>query len=272
VSLASLLHWHPLALSISTPSLSVSASPRYWYLQSCSIGIPSSSVSASLLPWYSTPWYQHPCTIGIPSLSVSAPPCSRYQHPLALGIGILAPSASPLYWHWHPCSRGIALLGISIPSPSGLASLLPQYSIPWYWHPCSIGIPSLSVSASQVSWYRTPQRRHPSHFTIFGIRCRCPSPALGLLSTTPPQSLPPSALFPYTLPTPLRITTIPTHQPTSFIETHKHSLWNRALYSYTATSTASPINLALYLQFSIHQTLQNLREQFWCCSKGACMW
>jgi hypothetical protein len=53
---------------------------------------------------------------------------------------------------------------------------------------------------------------------------------------TPPQSLPPSASFHYTLLTPLSITTIPTHQPTSFIKTHKHSLQNRALYSYTTCS------------------------------------
>jgi hypothetical protein len=50
---------------------------------------------------------------------------------------------------------------------------------------------------------------------------------------TPPQSLPTSASFHYTLPTPLSITAIPTHQPTSFIETHNLSLQDRALYSYT---------------------------------------
>jgi hypothetical protein len=211
------------------------APPQHWHcshsasaLLPLDIFIPGSSVL-------------HPSSSASPSFLVSASPFPRYQHPCSLsiallGIGILAPSASPHSRYQHPLA-----LGISTPSLS--VSATPRYQ---YWHPCSIGIPSLSVSASQVSRYRTPQCQHLSHFTTFGIWHRCPSPALELLSSTPPQSLPPLASFPYTLPTPLSITATPTHQPTSFIETHKHSLRNRALYSYTALQPPdAPRNLYL---------------------------
>jgi hypothetical protein len=130
--------------------------------------------------------------------STSASPLSLYQHPLSLCISIpsLSVSASPLSQYQHPWSLGMALLGIGIPSSSVLESLTPRY-----WH--------------------------PSHFGILSISGQCSSLALGLLSTTPPQFLPPLASFPYTHSTPLSITVIPTHQPTSFIKTHKHSLWKK---------------------------------------------
>jgi hypothetical protein len=104
------------------------------------------------------------------------------------------------------CSRDISRLLVS-PAVlwswncfrTRLSHLLATYTglLLSYRHPYlvafGIGIPTLSVLHSSVSAFLT--------LGIFGIQHQCPSLALGLLSTTPPQSLPPLALFHYTLPT-----------------------------------------------------------------------
>jgi hypothetical protein len=165
----------------------------------------------------------------------------RLHFLVAFGLGI----SITLSRHWHH-------------SPSVSSSLLAHYHTPRPQHPfsprisipslltsvspplvsashslstalLSIGIPRTSVSVSLAPWYR-----YPSRLGIFGIRCQYPSPALGLLSLTRVS---------------LSIGFISLHSPYNrqyhrysytptnlLIKTHKHSLQNRALSSYTVRS------------------------------------
>jgi hypothetical protein len=189
-------HYYLVAFGIGT------APPRHWHCSLSALALLSLGIGIAL----SRHWH---CSLSALAL-------------LSLGIGIA------LSRHWHCSLSALALLSLDILIPghsvshlSASASLLSSYR-----HHLSLGIGILP------SLHHLPRYRYPSHFSIIGIRRRYPSLALGLLLPTAPQSPHPPALSHCSLPTTQyhRYSYTPTNL---LIETHKHSLQNRALYSYT---------------------------------------
>jgi len=101
------------------------------------------------------------------------------------------------------------------------------------------------VLASLPSWCHTHWCWYPSLFGISAIWRWCPLHSLGITSTSLPQSLPPSASYHYTLPILSSIPVIHTHQMTSYINMYIHSLWNKAIYSYTLVSMVNQDDVCL---------------------------
>jgi hypothetical protein len=144
---------------------------------------------------------------------------------VSLGIGLAR------HRHWSHSALALLPLDIFIPGRSVLHSSASASPLSSYWHPpfLGIGIPP--------SLHRSPRYRYCSHFSIVGIRRWYPSLVLGLLSPASPQPLYPPASSRRSLST--NQYHHYSYTPTNLlIETHKHSLRNRALYSYTAHTHA----------------------------------
>jgi hypothetical protein len=142
---------------------------------------------------------------------------------LLLGIGIAFTR------HRH-CSRlalaslslDIFIPGCSVTHPSASASpslLVSASSLPRYWHP-TFSTPPSSVSVSLTLWHR----RYQALVSISSLRSPSSNSASASSSTGFVSSLHPYNQY-------HRYSYTPTNL---LIETHNHSLRNRALYSYTA--------------------------------------
>jgi hypothetical protein len=127
---------------------------------------------------------------------------------LSLGIGIAPPQ------YLHPWSFSITPLGIAIPS-----FLVSAFPLPRYRHPALSTLPS-SVSVSLALWHR----RYQASVSLSCLRTPSSSSASASSSTGFVSSLPHYNQY-------HRYSYTPTNL---LIETHEHSLRNRALYSYTA--------------------------------------
>jgi hypothetical protein len=148
------------------------------------------------------------------------------------------------------CYRHYYLVALSI----GIA--LPRYPHPWLFSitPLGIGIPSFLVSASPLSQYQHPALSAPPSSVSVSLalgHCRYQaSVSLSCLRTPSPNSASASSSTGFvSLPPPYNQYHHYSYTPTNLlIETHKHSLWNRALYSYTALSWPQLLPVATHRQ------------------------